>query len=185
MRTKIIQTSFVEIKKNIDEIETDQIVLICDQNIKQIYTPLVDELISFSNKQIFSWTSLPGEKTKTLEEYVRCVDYLLSHGLHRRAHIISLGGGSTSDFSGFVAATLLRGISWSIIPTTLLSQVDASIGGKTGINSKYGKNLIGSFYYPEKIFLCKEFLITLEKEEHDSGLGEVVKYAFLSKDILN
>ena len=103
--------------------------------------------------------------------------------MHRKAHVIALGGGALSDFAGFVAATLLRGLSWSIIPTTLLSMVDASIGGKVAINSQESKNLIGAFHLPENVWINLDSLKTLSKGEVDSGKGEIVKYCFLSEDI--
>jgi len=110
--------------------------------------------------------------------------HLLLVGLiHREAHLITIGGGATSDFGGFVASCLLRGISWSVVPTTLLSMVDACIGGKVAINSKFGKNLIGNFYKPSNIFIIQDFLKTLPESEMISGFGEVIKYCFLDKDI--
>jgi 3-dehydroquinate synthetase len=96
---------------------------------------------------------------------------------------VVIGGGAVSDFSGMIAATILRGIPWSIFPTTLLSMVDASIGGKVGINSKNGKNLIGAFHLPDNIFICTKFLETLPEVEKQSGLGEVLKYCFLDFSI--
>ena len=90
---------------------------------------------------------------KNFENYENCIEELIDSGIHRNSHIVAFGGGATSDFAGFVAATVLRGIEWSIVPTTLLAQVDAAIGGKTAINSSAGKNLVGAFYFP-KIYLC-------------------------------
>ena len=93
--------------------------------------------------------------------------------------MIAIGGGAVSDFAGFVAATILRGISWSVVPTTLLAMVDASIGGKVAINSKSGKNLIGAYHMPTNVWICPKFIGSLSEVEKNSGMGEVLKYCFL------
>lgn len=126
-----------------------------------------------------------GEDLKSLANYERILDLLLKSKIDRSSHIVAVGGGTVSDFTGFIAATILRGISWSVIPTTLLSMVDAAIGGKTGLNHNSGKNLIGAFHFPKEIISSEKFLGTLEKEELESGAGEVIKYAFLDKEIFN
>ncbi|MCB0749609.1 MAG: 3-dehydroquinate synthase, partial [Ignavibacteriae bacterium] len=99
--------------------------------------------------------------------------------------IVIIGGGATSDIGGLAAALLLRGVNWIVVPTTLLSMVDAAIGGKVAVNTTLGKNLIGSFHSPTKALYFDEFLETLPEEEMQSGLGEVLKYAFLDKNIAN
>ena len=93
--------------------------------------------------------------------------------------------GAVTDLGGFIAATLLRGISWSCIPTTLLGMVDASVGGKTAINSIHGKNLIGAFHLPESIMINVNFLKTLPDEEYKCGLGEIIKYGMINIDLFN
>ena len=183
MNSEIIQTSIENLKSHLGRIETDQIILICDKNIEIIYAPLIEQLRDIPGKSVLYWSDAIGEQNKTLNHYSRCVEQLLSKGIHRHAHLVAIGGGALSDFAGLVAATLLRGIAWSVIPTTLLAQVDAAIGGKTAINSSHGKNLLGRFHFPQSIFLCGDFLLTLEPEEYQSGLGEVVKYALLSPEI--
>lgn len=184
----MIPASLKNLPLHLGKIDTDQIVLVCDRNIELIYAPLVQEIQSSNHlkgKSILCWHGLAGESNKTFEQYEKCTNQLLSQGVHRKSHLVALGGGGLSDFAGFVAATLLRGISWSIIPTTLLAQIDAAIGGKTAINSPHGKNLLGKLHFPENIFSCQEFLMTLEPGTYQSGLGELVKYALLSKDIFN
>ncbi|WP_164848532.1 3-dehydroquinate synthase family protein [Halobacteriovorax sp. HLS] len=178
---------FCEIDKlvsSIEKIETDQILLIADLNVWGMYSKIVP-LLELKGKKVIFWKAPDGEKVKTFENLNSAVNFFLSKNVHRNAHLISLGGGATSDFSGMVAAILLRGIKWSTIPTTLLSMVDAGIGGKVAINSAHGKNLIGAFHHPENIWIAHEFLETLPKEEFQSGLGEIIKYAFLNKEINN
>ena len=99
--------------------------------------------------------------------------------------MIAVGGGTVSDLTGFVASTLFRGVDWSVVPTTLLGMVDAAIGGKTAINLPQGKNLLGAFHFPQNIIIGPEFIDTLELQDIESGLGEVIKYAFLDKNIFN
>jgi 3-dehydroquinate synthetase len=97
--------------------------------------------------------------------------------------LIAFGGGAIGDLAGFCSSILVRGISWSLVPTTLLSMVDSSVGGKTGINSKYGKNLIGSFHLPENIWIDTSLISTLQNKQIESGKGEIIKYSFLDSGI--
>jgi len=108
------------------------------------------------------------------------VNFFLEKGVHRNSKLIAIGGGAVTDVAGFFAATVLRGIRWWAVPTTLLGMVDASIGGKTALNSTFGKNLIGSFHMPEKVFIDESFLETLPEFELKSGLGEVIKYGMIN-----
>ena len=181
--SRIVSVALGDLKSSLAAIETDQIIFICDRSIEIIYAPLVQELRKMKGKSIFYWCGASGEYNKTFEQYEKCMNELLCFGIHRQAHVVAIGGGGLSDFAGFVAATLLRGVDWSVVPTTLLAQVDAGIGGKTAINSSQGKNLVGCFHFPENIFLCKEFLLSLETRDYQSGLGEVVKYALLNQEI--
>lgn len=123
------------------------------------------------------------EKEKTFEGTEKILHFLLENAFSRDVHIVAIGGGALSDLVGFAASIYKRGVKWSVVPTTILSLIDASIGGKTAINSKFGKNLIGSFYHPETIYVDYEFFKSLPKEEIDSGHGELLKYAFLSSKV--
>lgn len=182
MKTNVKKSTMSGILADIEAIETDTLIVIADQRLWELYR---NELPfdKITNKKIILRTTPSGEMVKSFDEYASCSEYLIDKGVHRKAHLIALGGGSLSDFAGFVASTLLRGITWSIIPTTLLSMVDASIGGKTAINSKAGKNLIGAFHKPQNVWINVNFLDTLPEEELINGYGEVIKYAFLDKGI--
>lgn len=126
-----------------------------------------------------------GEQAKNIEVYKQAVDFVLHEGVERGTPLIAIGGGVTGDLSGFVAATVLRGIPLIHIPTTLLAMVDSSIGGKTGINHITGKNLVGSFYQPEAVFADVKYLETLPEKEWVNGLSEVLKYGMIhSSEIL-
>ena len=120
-----------------------------------------------------------GEQAKSISETDKLYTQLLENKFERGAMVIALGGGIVGDLAGFVAATFLRGVRFVQVPTTLLAQVDSSIGGKTGINHPLGKNLIGAFKQPEFVYSDVSVLQTLDDEEVRCGLGEVIKYGFI------
>ncbi|HZK92389.1 MAG TPA: 3-dehydroquinate synthase [Stellaceae bacterium] len=122
----------------------------------------------------------PGEGTKDLGHFGRLVDEILACGIERGTMLVALGGGVVGDISGFAAATLLRGIDFVQIPTTLLAQVDSSVGGKTAINTAAGKNLLGAFYQPRLVLADTGALATLPRREMLAGYGEVVKYGLIA-----
>lgn len=184
MNTKISKVTPEKIIEQIAKIDSDLLLVIIDHNIGSLYGKMIN-FSEISGKRVIIWKAPDGEKVKNIKEYESCMEYFLDKGIHRKAHLIAFGGGATSDFAGFVAATILRGIPWSVIPTTLLSMVDAAIGGKVAINSKLAKNLIGAFHRPENIWMCSKFLETLPKDEVLSGKGEILKYALIEKNIHN
>ncbi len=120
-----------------------------------------------------------GEATKSWPEFSRAVEWLLSERIERRDIVIALGGGVVGDLGGFAAAVLRRGVRFVQIPTSLLAQVDSSVGGKTGINSAHGKNLIGAFHQPSLVLADIDVLATLSPRDFLAGYGEVVKYGLL------
>jgi 3-dehydroquinate synthase len=121
----------------------------------------------------------PGEATKHPRSAAQCYDRLADHRLERNSFIVALGGGVVGDLAGFVAATYLRGIAFVQVPTTLLAQVDSSVGGKVGVNLKAGKNLVGAFYQPQLVLCDLDTLRTLPEREYRAGLAEVVKYGII------
>ncbi len=120
-----------------------------------------------------------GEEQKSIDIWRQALSSAGSLNLTRSDAVVAIGGGATTDLAGFVAASWLRGISWYAIPTTLAGAVDASIGGKTGINSEFGKNLIGSFYSPAGVFIDLTFLDSLPDRDFSAGLAEVIKTGFI------
>lgn len=124
-------------------------------------------------------TVAPGETAKSLRVVGSCYDQLAAHRLERKSFIVALGGGVVGDLSGFVAATYLRGIPFVQVPTTLLAQVDSSVGGKVGVNLKAGKNLVGAFHQPRLVLCDLETLRTLPPREFRAGLAEVIKYGII------
>lgn len=155
------------------------ILIITDDIVKELYlNKLLNNLEDKYNTFVFSFT--PGEKSKsinTLKEIEKC---LIENNFSRNDLIISLGGGVVSDISGFAASIYKRGIRYVNIATTLLSMVDASIGGKTAINTEYAKNLIGTFYQPSLVLIDPNAIDTQNKENILEGIGEIVKYACIS-----
>jgi len=120
-----------------------------------------------------------GEEYKSMETVLQILDRLFEARFDRRSLLIALGGGVIGDMTGFAASLYQRGIGFVQMPTTLLSQVDASVGGKTGVNNRWGKNLIGAFYQPEAVYIDPAFLTTLPEREYAAGIAEVVKMAVM------
>jgi 3-dehydroquinate synthase len=120
-----------------------------------------------------------GEKSKSLKSVEKCYDELATHRLERKSFIVALGGGVVGDLAGFVAATYLRGIPFVQVPTTLLAQVDSSVGGKVGVNLRAGKNLVGAFHQPRLVLCDLDTLCTLPMREYRAGLAEVIKYGII------
>lgn len=125
-----------------------------------------------------------GETAKSLKTVQTCYDQLATHRLERKSFIVALGGGVVGDLAGFVAATYLRGVPFVQVPTTLLAQVDSSVGGKVGVNLKAGKNLVGAFYQPKLVLCDLDTLRTLPKREFRAGLAEVIKYGIIYDEAL-
>ena len=167
---------------NVDSVEElneiyDSYFVICDYNIYN--TQLHEMMKHIKGKYIYEYIINPGEDSKSIQDYESIINYCIKVNLSRKSLVIALGGGVVGDLAGFVAATYMRGIDVVQIPTTLLSQVDSSIGGKTGINLGNSKNIIGAFHQPKIIYINVEALKTLPEEEYLSGMGEVIKYAFI------
>jgi 3-dehydroquinate synthase len=129
-----------------------------------------------------SLTFPAGESHKTREEWTRLTDALLSAGLGRDALVVAVGGGVTTDLGGFVAATYLRGIPWIAVPTTTLAMLDAAVGGKTGVDTALGKNLVGAFHPPVAVIADPVLLTTLPERTYREGLAEAVKHAAITGD---
>jgi len=147
-----------------------------------VKSPLFNSVWTSLEKEGFSLhcINLPqGEETKSLKTVEEIYHKLVSFGIDRNSPLIAFGGGVIGDITGFVASTYLRGIPYIQIPTTLLAQVDSSIGGKTGVNLDEGKNLVGTFYQPRLVIIDTECLNTLEKRDFVSGLAEIVKYGII------
>ena len=138
---------------------------------------LIDELNDCEKIKIFKIRA--SEKIKSINNYTNLILKLINNKIDRNSTIIAIGGGTIGDLSGFIASTVLRGVNFILIPTTLLSQVDSSIGGKNGLNTNYGKNLIGTFFQPDKVIIDISVLKTLPLREIKSGYAEILKHAII------
>ena len=179
------------IMKN-NSIRFKKCLLIVDKNVPKKLISLMKK--SFKKKEVFLYTFNANEKNKSQNTINSILNILLSKNFSRQDCLVAVGGGITGDVGGFAASTFKRGIQFINIPTTLLSQVDSSIGGKTGINTSYGKNLIGSFYQPKLVISDINFLNSLKDREIICGYGEILKHSiiankkffkYLNKNFLN
>lgn len=175
------QKSLCEVCKvdSVDELNKiyDAYFIISDYNTYNYQLPKM--IKHLNGRFIYEYIINPGEESKSLEDYEKIISYCKKVNLSRKSLIIALGGGVVGDLAGFVAATYMRGVDFIQMPTSLLAQVDSSIGGKTGINLGNSKNIIGAFHQPKLTYINVESLITLPEEEYLSGMGEVIKYAFI------
>ncbi len=177
----LIEDNLDKLKGLLNEIKSSKIAIITDTKVHSLYGWEFENLIE--DKEVISYEIKSGEESKNASNYITILNFLALHNFTREDTIIALGGGVVGDLAGFVAATYLRGVNLIMIPTTLLSMVDSSIGGKTAINLDLGKNLVGAFYQPSLVYINLPFLQTLPKREIDCGMGEIVKYAFIDKRV--
>lgn len=163
-------------KFNINEIY-DEVLIISDENV---YNHQLDNFINnIKAKIVYEYIIPSGEDSKSLSVYEEIIKYCIRINLSRKSLIIALGGGVVGDLAGFVASTYMRGIDVCQVPTSLLSQVDSSVGGKTGINIGNFKNIIGTFYQPKFTYINIDALKTLSYNEFIAGMAEVIKYSII------
>jgi len=153
--------------------------IISDENVFSLYVSKAEGVLKSAGFAVNSFVVPAGEKTKSMDYAIKIYDFLVEHRAERDDIIIALGGGMVGDLAGFVAATFLRGMPWIQVPTSLVAMVDASIGGKVGINHPEGKNLIGAFYQPNLVLADCQTLTTLQQRELTSGWAEVIKHGLI------
>lgn len=158
--------------------------VITDRNVGPLFASRASQSLSEAGFSPSVITVEAGETAKRLKTVGECYDQLAAMRLERRSFVVALGGGVVGDLAGFVAATYLRGIPFVQVPTTLLAQVDSSVGGKTGINLKSGKNLVGAFHQPRLVLCDLAAFATLPEREFKAGLAEVIKYGIISDPAL-
>jgi 3-dehydroquinate synthase len=156
-----------------------RVAILSDDHVAPLYGAELRRSLEAAGMEVVEQVVEAGEGSKSINVYSRCCDELIAAGLDRRSLVIALGGGVVGDLAGFVAATLLRGVRVVQLPTSLLAMTDSAIGGKTGINSAHGKNLIGSFWQPQMVLSDVDTLATLPLRERRAAFGELVKYALL------
>src|SRR4030042_2252528 len=156
-----------------------KIAIVSNPTVFSLYGEYLSASVKKAGFDLLTVTIPDGEEYKDLLWVAHIYDELLKHKLDRSSALIALGGGVIGDITGFAASTYMRGISYIQVPTTLLAQVDSSVGGKTGVNHKLGKNMIGTFWQPRLVWIDVETLETLQKREFLAGVAEVIKYGVI------
>lgn len=157
-----------------------KVALVTNQTVGRLYGPRVEQSLGDAGFEVLCITVPDGESAKTLTWASSILDKLVRHRFERSSTLVALGGGVIGDLAGFAAAIFVRGMPLVQIPTTLIAQVDSSVGGKTGVNHRLGKNMIGAFHQPRLVLVDLDTLQTLPKREWDAGLAEVIKYGVIA-----
>lgn len=157
----------------------EKIVVITDENVNNFYGAAVESSLKAEGYDTLKVVLKPGEKTKSFSSLMELYNKLIDFKINRGSLLIALGGGVIGDLAGFCAATFLRGIPYVQVPTSLLAQVDSSVGGKVAIDLPQGKNLVGSFYQPKAVFIDPEVLKSLPQKYINDGMGEIIKYSLI------
>ena len=177
---EVLLISSESIDNLFDSIPTDaKCCVLADKKVLDMHDSLRKQI---ENKNFMIYEISNPEEEKSINSYTEIINFLSSKSFKRNDRIVGLGGGAITDLAGFVSSTYMRGLDYIQIPTSLLAQVDASIGGKTAINYGKIKNFIGTFYNPSKIIICSKFLKTLNEQEFLNGLAEVLKHALITSD---
>lgn len=163
-------------------IKGNRLCIITDSNVLPLYGEIVKAELIKTGKEVFLYTFPAGEESKTLETVENVYEYLILNHFDRSDVLVALGGGVVGDLTGYVAATYLRGIGFIQVPTSLLAQVDSSIGGKTGVDFRAYKNMVGAFYMPLLVYVNVSALKSLSDRLFNSGFGEIIKHGLI-KDI--
>lgn len=173
----VFENSFDRLAEELSTLDISQrrICIVTDSNVKPLYAGKVEEALSGSCKEIKTFSFTAGEESKNLDTVQDLYTFLIENHFERKDMLIALGGGVVGDLTGFTAATYLRGIDFVQIPTTLLAQVDSSIGGKTGVDFSKYKNMVGAFYMPKLVYMNTSVLSTLPERQFYAGTAEVIK----------
>ena len=158
-------------------VPSDQVMILTDENVAPLYLDRIRR--HFQDRSCEALILPDGEIHKSLGRFEDIVTFMLEHGFERSASLVALGGGVIGDLGGFAAACYQRGIAYVQVPTTLLAQVDSSVGGKTAVNHPLGKNMVGAFHQPQAVIADTESLATLPDREYRSGIAEVIKYGLI------
>ncbi|WP_302610004.1 3-dehydroquinate synthase [uncultured Mitsuokella sp.] len=172
-----LQQELVDFVKNAGF--SKQAMLVTDSNVGPLYGEKIRRMLEEGGLQVSVATIPAGESSKSLKMAEELYTKAIELGLDRKSPIFALGGGVVGDLAGFIAATYMRGVPFVQLPTSLLAQVDSSVGGKVAVNHALGKNLIGAFYQPKAVFMDLELMKTLPKREIYTGLGEIIKYGII------
>ena len=183
MHSLIIRDDFGELAGCLEKlnIEGRKICIVTDENVAELYYSIVKQTLKPLSDQITKYVLKPGEKSKSISSINDIISFLSWKEFTREDFILALGGGTVSDIAGLTASLYMRGVKLVNIPTTLLAQVDASIGGKNGVDFDGQKNLIGSFYLPQMVYISRSVTDTLPDHEKSNGMAELIKTAIISE----
>ncbi len=156
-----------------------KLAIITDSNVGPIYADVVKTELEKTGNQVFVYTFEAGEENKNLDTVQDVYEFLIQNKFDRKDMLVALGGGVVGDLTGFAAASYLRGIDFIQVPTSLLAQVDSSIGGKTGVDFRAYKNMVGAFHQPKLVYMNTSVFKTLSKRLFNSGFGEIIKHGLI------
>lgn len=177
----LIENSFSSIVPKLEELgyKNRKCCIITDSNVKQYYLDSFRDTVKDTFSVVIDYIIEAGEKSKCFDNYYNIQKYLVENHFDRHDVLVALGGGVTGDLTGFIASTYMRGIDFIQVPTTLLADVDSSIGGKTAIDFEGYKNIVGAFYMPKLVYINVDTLSTLPEREFYAGMAEVMKYGLI------
>ena len=176
-----LQNSFEGLLESIRELgmQEKRLCIVADSNVDALYGAEVQKLLEQGGCSCFRFVFPAGEENKTLDVITDLYEFLIRNHFDRSDVLIALGGGVTGDMTGYAAATYLRGIRFIQVPTSLLSMVDSSIGGKTGVDFRGYKNMVGAFYMPSLVYVNTSVLSSLDERQRASGMGEIIKHSLI------
>lgn len=177
----VYENDFSQLSIELDKfnISNKKLCIITDSKVNELYSNDVCNVLKDKCKQIIVFSFPNGEKSKNLDTVKNIYEFLIQNKFERKDMLLALGGGVVGDITGFVAATYLRGIDFVQIPTTLLAQVDSSVGGKTGVDFDQYKNMVGAFYMPKLVYMNLAVLCSLDDRQYYAGMAEVMKYGLI------
>lgn len=177
----VIQETFDNLTTAVQRLNVTKrkLCIVTDSNVGKLYADEVKEKLQMTDNEVFVFTFPAGETNKNLEVVEDVYEFLIQNKFDRKDMLVALGGGVVGDLTGFTAATYLRGIAFIQIPTSLLAQVDSSIGGKTGVDFRGYKNMVGAFHQPKLVYINLSTLKSLSTRLFNSGFGEIIKHGFI------
>ena len=180
----VIEQSFDRLAEEFNKLQVTgrKLCIVSDSNVAALYAKTVETELSRTGNKVFTYVFQAGEENKNLNTVEDVYEFLIQNHFDRKDMLVALGGGVVGDLTGFTAATYLRGIDFIQIPTSLLAQVDSSIGGKTGVDFRAYKNMVGAFHQPRLVYMNISVLKSLSRRLFNSGFGEIIKHGLI-KDI--
>lgn len=177
----VIEKGFEALSEHFNKLSVKgkKLCIVTDSNVGPLYAKAVKEVLETTGNQVFVYTFPAGEENKNLEIVENVYEFLIQNRFDRTDMLVALGGGVVGDLTGFTAATYLRGIAFIQVPTSLLAMVDSSIGGKTGVDFRSYKNMVGAFYQPKLVYMNIKVLDSLSPRLFNSGFGEIIKHGLI------